>query len=296
MKKTLTSLLVVILTIGVVAGCAKKATPSEDTYKDTDSTTTSTDSKDKETEKYADGIYFAAGDSFGDSGWKSVVTLEVKDGKIVSADWNGASINGGDDKKTTSKNGAYGLVEKGNGQSEWHEQAEAAENFLLEKQDPTAITYNDEGKTDDIAGVSIYVTELFTLAEKALANGPTGSGNWKDGAYHGEDEDFNEKTGWKATFDATVINGFIVAANWNGLHKDGGDDKKKQVAAGNYTLANDGGKTWTEQAALVEAKLLETQDPTAVTVKEDGSVDDIAGVSVKAKEFFTIAEKVLEAR
>ncbi len=69
-----------------------------------------------------------------------------------------------------------------------------------------------------------------------------------------------------------------------------------QVAAGNYELANDGGKTWTEQAALVEAKLLETQDPTAVTAKEDGTVDDIAGVSIKAKQFFTLAEEVLEAR
>lgn len=293
MKKILTSILVVILTISVIAGCGKKTT--EDTYKETGSNDTSTDSKDNETEAYADGIYFAAGD-FGDSGWKSVVTLEVKDGKIISADWNGASIHGGDDKKTTSKSGAYGLVEKGNGQSEWHEQAEAAENFLLEKQDPTAITYNDEGKTDDIAGVSIYVTELFTLAEEALSNGPTGSGNWKDGAYHAEEDNFNEQTGWKATFDATVINGYIVAANWNGLHKDGGDDKKKQVAAGNYTLSNDGGKSWTEQAALVEAKLVETQDPTAVTVKDDGSVDDIAGVSVKVKEFFTLAETVLEAR
>ncbi len=294
MKKILTSLLVVILTIGIVAGCSKKETPSEDTYEKTASNTT--DSTDDETGKYTDGIYFAAGDNFGDSGWKSVVTLEVKEGKIVSVDWNGASINGGNDKKTASKNGEYGLVEIGKGQSEWHEQAAAAEKFLLEKQDPTAITYNAEGKTDAIAGVSIYVTELFTLAEKALANDPTGSGNWKDGAYHAEGENFDEYSGWKDTFDVTVINGFIVAANWNGIHKDGGDDKKIQVAAGNYELANDGGKTWTEQAALVEAKLLETQDPTAVTAKEDGTVDDIAGVSIKAKQFFTLAEEVLEAR
>ncbi len=34
---------------------------------------------------YADGIYFAQEDGFAGSGWKSVVTIEVNDGKIVSA-------------------------------------------------------------------------------------------------------------------------------------------------------------------------------------------------------------------
>lgn len=303
MKKIWVSLLVVILTIGVIAGCSKKQTPAKDTYNQSEKPAKETTESSKETTEtsneakaYTDGIYFATGDDFDKSGWKAVVTLEVKDGKIVSANWNGASIHGGNDKKITSVNGDYGLVSIGKAQSEWHEQAAEAEKFLIEKQDPTAITLNDEGGTDAIAGVSIHVSEFFTLAEKALAAGPVGSGKWKDGPYHAEDEAFNEKSGWKATFDATVINGFIVAANWNGLHKDGGDDKKTQVAAGSYTLANDGGKTWTEQAAMIEAKLLETQDPTAVTLKDDGTVDDIAGVSIHVSEFFKLAEQALQAR
>jgi hypothetical protein len=63
------------------------------------------------------------------------------------------------------------MVEKGGAQAEWHEQAKAAEAYLLEVQDPTAIEYtDDEGHTDAISGVSIHVIEFFDLVEKALAD------------------------------------------------------------------------------------------------------------------------------
>lgn len=121
--------------------------------------------------KYEDGIYFAQEDGFGDSGWKYMVTIEVANGEIVSADWNGAFKGGGDDKDTVSANGEYGMVANGGAQAEWHEQAAKAEAYLVETQDPTAIEYtDDEGHTDAISGVSIHVVEFFKLAEEALAN------------------------------------------------------------------------------------------------------------------------------
>lgn len=310
MKKILTSLLVVILTIGLFAGCAKKETPETSSDKTTTSDSTSTDNKSTEdntktddakadeSKKYEDGIYFAAEKTFNEqNGWKAVVTLEVKDGKIVSVDWNGAHKDAGVDKKTSSKDGLYGLVKYSDATKEWHEQAEFAEKFLLEAGDPTAITYSDdEGHTDAISGVSIHVSEFFKLAEEALANGPVGYGKWADGAYSLEDEAFNEKSGWKATFNTTVISGYIMSANWNGIHKEDGDDKKTRSVNGEYVLANDGGKTWHEQAALIEEKLLETQDPTAVTVTDSGNTDDVAGVSIHVSEFFTLASKALKTR
>ncbi|WP_201769238.1 hypothetical protein [Fervidicella metallireducens] len=76
-----------ILTAGLLAGCGSKAT--------------SGDTADSSKPKYADGIYFAQADNFDEkTGWKEVVTLEVKDGKIVSADWNAAHKSGKEDKKT----------------------------------------------------------------------------------------------------------------------------------------------------------------------------------------------------
>ena len=54
--------------------------------------------------------------------------------------------------------------------SEWHEQVAKAEAHLIKTQDPEKISYiDDEGHTDDIAGVSIHVKEFFDLAKQALA-------------------------------------------------------------------------------------------------------------------------------
>ncbi|KUO64068.1 MAG: hypothetical protein APF84_08130 [Gracilibacter sp. BRH_c7a] len=245
--------------------------------------------------KYEDGIYFAQEDGFSDSGWKYVVTIEVKDGKIVSADWNGANKAGGSDKDTLSASGKYGLVAKGGAQAEWHEQAAKAEAYLVETQDPTKITYkDDEGHTDDIAGVSIHVVEFFDLAEKALANGPVGKGQYKDGAYYSEQDAYTKD--YKYSASLTVINGNIVAADWNGVNINGGKDKDTLSADGEYPIVENGGAQapWHEQAEKAEAYLLETQDPTKISYKDDaGHTDDIAGVSIHVIEFFEQAEKAL---
>lgn len=245
--------------------------------------------------QYEDGIYFAQSD-FDEKGWKYLVTIEVKDGNIVSADWNGANAAGGPDKDTLSAAGKYGLVAKGGAQAEWHEQAAKAEAYLVETQDPTAITYSDdEGHTDDIAGVSIHVVEFFDLAEKALANGPVGKGQYQDGAYYAEENSFAK--GWKYTASMTVINGNIVAADWNGVNINGGVDKDTLSADGDYGLVAKGGAQaeWHEQAQKAEAYLLEKQDPTAISYTDDaGHTDDIAGVSIHVIEFFDIAKKALD--
>jgi len=245
---------------------------------------------------YEDGIYFAQEDGFSSSGWKYMVTLEVEDGEIVSADWNGANVNAGLDKKTTDKLGMYGMVAKGGAQAEWYEQAEKAEAYLLETQDPTAITYSDdEGHTDDISGVSIHVVEFFDLAEKALAQGPVGRGPYEDGRYFAQELTY-PSSGWKYTADLTVVTGRIVAAEWDGVNKDG-DSKTVASQEGEYGMVENGGAQapWFEQAAAAEAYLMETQDPTAVTYTDDsGHTDDISGVTIHVGEFFDLAEKALE--
>jgi len=118
---------------------------------------------------YKDGTYTAEQEDFAENGWKSRVTIEVKDGKIVSADWNAVHKDGGKDKKKLSADGEYGMVAKGGAKAEWHEQAARVEAYLVEKQDPSAISYSDdEGHTDAISGASISVREFFELAAKAL--------------------------------------------------------------------------------------------------------------------------------
>jgi major membrane immunogen (membrane-anchored lipoprotein) len=257
-----------------------------------------TDSAVVEAGPYTDGLYIASEDAFSNSGWKYIATLEIENGYIVTADWNGVYINAGYDKKTVSENGNYKMVQFGGAQSDWHVQAEAAEAYLLETQDPSAIAYKDDkGHTDDIAGVSIHVVEFFSLAEKALANGPVERGPYTDGYYFAEEAGF-AGNGWKYFVDITVLNGNIASASWNGVNVIAGDNKKTVSKAGNYKMVQFGGaqSDWHVQAEAAEALLLETQDPTAITYKDDaGHTDDIAGVSIHVIEFFSLAEEALAA-
>ncbi|MBN1647329.1 MAG: FMN-binding protein [Spirochaetales bacterium] len=268
MKKSIFILLSIIVLTVVLTGCSKA--------------------------KYQDGFYFAQEKSFASNGWKYMALLEVKDGRIVKAVWNGANRDGGTDKITRSATGKYGMVARGNARSEWHEQAALAERHLLKTQDPAAVKYKDaEGHTDDITGVTIHVSEFFTLVAEALKAGPAKPGPYKDGSYHAEQKAFDARTGWKSTADITVIGGHIVAANWNAVYKDGGDDKKTQAKNGQYVMSQ-GGITWDKQAMATEDALLEMQDPKKITYKDDqGHTDAISGVSIHVKDFFELAEEAL---
>ena len=251
--------------------------------------------------EYEDGVYFAAEPNFSEeTGWRYCVTLEVEDGEIVMAEWNGANVAGYEDKVNRSESGKYGMVERGGAIAPWYEQAAKAEEYLLQTQDPTDINYTDEaGSTDAISGVTIHVREFFTLAAEALEEGPTGYGMWKDGHFHAEEDRFSERTGWKNTVDLTVISGYIMAAQWNAVHEEGGEDKDTQSKNGTYGMVENGGAAdpWYVQADRAEAHLLETQDPTDISYTSDeGYTDAIAGVSIHVNEFFELAEEALQRR
>ncbi|MCF7933823.1 MAG: hypothetical protein K9M84_06630 [Spirochaetia bacterium] len=287
-------LLSALVLITSLAGCSKEqpAAPEPAAAPKTSAAVTA------EPGSYADGFYFAQEDGFSSSGWKYTAAIEVKDGKIISAEWDGANTSAGYPKKVVSQMGDYNMVKFGGAQSEWHEQAAKAEAYLLQTQDPAAIEYTDaDGHTDAIAGVSIHVVEFFELAQKALEAGPVGRGPYADGYYHAEEDQFAEN-GWRYSSDLTVLGGYIVAANWNGANRDGGTDKKTRSEDGQYNMVKFGGAIaeWHEQAAKAEAYLLQTQDPAAIEYTDaEGHTDAIAGVSIHVVEFFELAQEALEA-
>lgn len=296
MKKMYAVAMSLVLAGGLIAGCGSKddndgannaptASPAQTAPADTDVTSA----------EYANGVYYAEGDFDAKSGWKEIVALEVQDGKITSVNWNGLHKDGGIDKKTSSIQGKYGMKEKGNAQSEWYEQAEKMEQFLLEKQDPKEIAVKQDGKTDAISGVTFNVSGFTELVDKALKAGPVQQGPYKDGAYRAEGE-FDANSGWKETVDLTVMNGNIVAVQWNGIHKDGGADKVTRSKDGEYGMKANGNAQaeWHEQALKAETYLLEKQDPAAIIYNEaDGKTDAISGVSIHVNGFVELAIKAL---
>ena len=294
-KNFLYMALLVALMIVPLVSCQKEAEPQAAAK-----TETKTEVQKEVTPaavSYEDGIYFATEDGYASNGWKSVVTIVVDNGKITDVDWNGANVTAGPAKKLVSEAGNYGMKNIAKSQGYWHEEAAKAEQYLIDTQDPSAITYKDaDGHTDDIAGVSIHVSDFFTTAQKALANGPVGRGMYEDGVYFMADSEFPE-TGWKEYVALTVINGYIVSADWSGVNKMG-EDKKLYDAAGKYNMVEFGGAQadWSVQAAKAEQYLLDVQDPTKIGYKdEEGHTDDIAGVSVHVSGLMNLADAALKA-
>ncbi|NMA68115.1 MAG: hypothetical protein GX958_01680 [Desulfitobacterium sp.] len=242
--------------------------------------------------KYEDGIYFAMEDEYAGSGWKNMVTIEVKDGKIADVEWNAANKAGGPDKITFSKSGQYGM-KAGGAAAEWHEQSAKVEEYLIQTQDPEEINFiNDDGNTDDIAGVTIKVHYFFDLAKKALDAGPVGKGKYQDGAYYAADA-VPAKNGWKYFVSMTVVNGNIVAVDWNAVDLEG-RLKDTLSEEGEYALAPGNQGEWHEQGQKAEAYLIETQDPSAITFNDTGTkTDDIAGVSISVDSLVNLAQEAL---
>lgn len=294
-------LLCTALLIGILAGCgsndkANNAAPANNAG--TEATTNNGAANNAGTTadqgKYQDGVYFAQGEADAKTGWQSYVTLTVSGGKITEAKWNALNANVGVDKVTYSKEGKYGM-KAGGASSEWHEQAEKVEQYLIEKQDPKDIALNEEGKTDAITGVSVHVSEFFNLADQALTAGPVEAGTYKDGTYHAEADKFDEHSGWKETADVVIAAGKIVKVNFSGVN-EAGEDKKQNSIDGKYGMKEKGGAQaeWHEQAAKAEAYLVEKQDPASVSFNEEGKTDAISGVSISLNSYFDLVTKALE--
>ena len=283
------------LMAGLLAGCGS----DKDTKPAADPAPAATDTKEStgtpsDDGSYKDGTYFAEGNMDESSGWQPYVVLSVEGGKIAQADWNYVSAKGGPDKKTLDKAGKYGM-KAGGGSSEWYEQAEKAEKYLIEKQDPAAIAVKDDGKTDAISGVSIHVKDFTSLAEQAISSGPAAPGTYKDGSYHAEGDAFDKESGWKPTVDITVANGKVIYAYFSGVNAKG-EDKQTVSKEGKYGMKAGGAQAeWHEEAIKAQEYLIEKQDPAAITLKDDGTTDAISGVSIHIKDYVTLSQKALEA-
>jgi major membrane immunogen (membrane-anchored lipoprotein) len=239
------------------------------------------------------GFYFAEQPGFSSSGWRYQAVLEVQGGKIVSANWNAVNSLGVADKKTYAAGGQYGMGKIAK-QGEWDVQAARVEAELLRIQDPAKIVVKADGKTDAISGVSVTIKEFMDLVKAALAAGPVPKGTYsKDGWFYAKSPTF-DNSGYAATALITVVNGRIVSAIWNAVHRAGGDSKFTRAVKGTYKMNAKQGE-WHIQAPRVAAELIRLQDPAKFTIKADNKTDAISGVSITMKEFADIAAEALKA-
>lgn len=261
--------------------------------------------------KYKDGVYYAIGEPSND--WRDFVVVTVEKGKITDAYWGGVNTVPQGDKRVVSENGGYDMVAYGGAKSQWYEQAKACEDWLIKNQDPAKFDslYSDaEGRTaalttDTGASVSIHVKGFFTLVAQALASEPVPAGQYGETRVVTASGEPSEQ-GWKDLAEFIVVNGTIVAANYDALYtkeyvaegenanaqyfKIDGDtataQSKDQLKEAYGMTAAGSALEWYQQAQLLEEYIVKNQ--TIFAVNADGYADGIAGVSVHAIGFYTL--------
>jgi len=243
--------------------------------------------------KVKDGVYFAQSKEFSSSGWKEQVILEVANGKIVAATWNGVSnIAGAADKAAYAAAGKYGMVKASKIKAEWNVQAKTVADYLVKTQDLN-LKANTSGKTDAISGATMTVAEFFALAQQALASSPVAKGSYKDGWYYAEEAAF--KSGWKISALVTVANGSIVDVVLNGVSQTAGAKSKLvQSVAGTYKMNAKNGE-YHVQATRVEEAIIKAGDPSKIAINAKGKADAISGVSISVKTEIALVLEALKA-
>lgn len=289
-KKVLSIFLTAVLAASLLVGCS--STPK--TTEAPEAPVTQEQNEPASEAKYADGFYYAVADEFASDGWKYNVAIEVKDGKITDAEWNGLSIAGGKDKITLAADGEYGMIKASKIGAEWNEQSAKVSAHLIEIQDPTIVEYTDaDGHSDAISGATITVKDFFELADKALKAQPIAKGNYTDGYYHNAAEPTAEG---ETTFaQLVVVNGSIVDANINVLMKNKADkasNKKTISIAGEYGMEKVASAPAHEQLVAVEKFLIEKQS-TEVNYIDADKTDSITGATISVKDYLTLVEGAL---
>lgn len=121
-------------------------------------------------------------------------------------------------------------------------------------------------------------------------------GNYKEGTYYGSVVD---NYGGSSSVASAVVyvdsTGMIKSVFLDTVYsKDDVLTTKKTLGdAYNMKVASEVGKEWYEQVNLIEAKVVENQNITFMTLNDDGKTDAIAGVTMKVDALYKALENAL---
>jgi major membrane immunogen (membrane-anchored lipoprotein) len=304
MKKLFSIFALLLLSLTLVACNDSKEKDCPETTNDTTPVAAESDFKD-----VADGIYFAASEF--DGAYRYFVTLEVKDGKLIDAKWDGynqdmgASGILGKSKYDASFEGLYGMDNAGNNvNGKWYRQADRVVANLIETQQLDALTFNDSGKTDEVAGVTIHFSEFYDMVNDAIEAGPITQGDYRDGFYYIVSEPSEDK-GDRTMLTAVVVKGKLVVADlnvWLGTPIKTGTDTT-ETTDDNTFLTKDSAKyaygmeaktgaesdgEWFVQAARLEQHMLTNQAFDINVTDTAGHQDTVANVSIKVNDYIAV--------
>ncbi|MBE5962124.1 MAG: FMN-binding protein [Lachnospiraceae bacterium] len=235
---------------------------------------------------YTDGVYTAVGEE--ENGYTPEVTVTIADGKIAEVTVEAKDADG-NLKSVLSEEGVYVMTENG---PTWGAQAQAIADFIVENQGTSAITMDENTKTDAIASVSIKVGGYVKLANEALdraAGKETASAKeLADGTYSVEGE---EENGYTPVVSLTVEGGKITAVSIDAKDADG--NSKSALSEEGVYVMTENGPTWGAQAQAIADFIVENQGTDAITMDADTKTDAIASVSIKVGGYVKLVDQLI---
>ncbi len=245
------------------------------------------DDKGATTSEYEDGVYYVSGET-AKNGWKSYLTFEVKDGKVMNVDYDAYNMRDGDArvKSVRGEAGDYNLPE--DSVAPIQDQFAVVEG-LIESGEITSIEFDEEGRSDANSGATIKYAEAKDLFEAALSAGPVAeAGSMEDGYYFGQAE--ADDKGNTAQVVYIVFNGNIVAAEFDAVVPGDEGDSYKSVLSidGEYNLADGAVAPMHEQLATLNAELVANQ-VFEYELDEDGKVTDASSGATISIDGYEVA-------
>ncbi|TYP57839.1 FMN-binding protein [Thermosediminibacter litoriperuensis] len=267
MKKLLVLTLVLVLVVALVAGCSSQNSQQQQQPQEQQNQ----QSEQPQQTALKDGTYYAENKEFDDHGWKGLVTVIVKDGKITNVFYDEINQEG----KLKSFDPEYGPRMKEKSGITPLEAYPKLEQALVEKQKPEDV--------DAVAGATHSSDSFKNLAAEALKGSPVeAKDGLKNGLYKAAEADFDDH-GWKAIAAVIVKDGKIQSAFFDEVNKDDGRYKlTDQEYAKNMEA-----KSGTTPAKAVEAltkSLIEKQN-----VEQVDAVTGATGTTAKYKDLMTKA-------
>ncbi len=156
--------------------------------------------------------------------------------------------------------------------------------------DAKRLTGVSVGRHSETEGLGGRIADNAFLAQFVNAACPLelGRSALSDGTYIAAEEGFD--AGYKNTVTVTVENGIITHALWDAESESGGKSKRQASIDGEYVMTAEG-LMWHEQAQLMEARLIDLQDPSKIVFGADGKTDAVAGVSIKITPFVALSQQ-----
>lgn len=119
---------------------------------------------------YKEGTYYGyVIDNYGGSESATTAVVYVDESGLIKSVFLDTVYKSGDVLTTKKTLGdGYNMKPASEVGKEWYEQVNLIESKVIENQNITFISLNEDGKTDTIAGVTMKVDALYKALEKAL--------------------------------------------------------------------------------------------------------------------------------